>query len=80
MECVDPKSVYEVRSFMGLTCYYKRFIGIFSHISYPITSVQRKVKKPDWTEDCEASFEKLKRLLTHAPVFNIVDPDKEFVL
>eukprot|EP00253_Pinus_taeda_P020236 PITA_20236 len=73
MEWEAPKNVDEVRSF-------RRFIKKFSHIAYPITSLQRKGKKFKWTKECEAIFEQLKQLLTHAPVLNIVDPDKEFVV
>jgi len=49
MEWVAPKSVDEVRSFMGLEGYYMRFIRNFSQIPYPITSLQRKGKKFEWT-------------------------------
>ncbi len=80
MEWVVPKSVDEVRYFMGLSGYYKRFIRNFSHISYPITSLQRKGKNFEWKEECEASFEQLKQLLTHAPVLQIADPNKEFIV
>lgn len=80
MEWETPKNVDEVRSFMALTGYYKRFIRNFSHISYPISSLQRKGNKFEWTEQCEASSEYLKKLLTYAPVLNIADPDKEFVV
>eukprot|EP00253_Pinus_taeda_P010989 PITA_10989 len=80
MKWVTPKNVYEVRSFMGLAGYYRTFIMNFSRIAYPITSLQRKGKKFEWTEECEANFEQLKQLLTHAPMLNITDPDKQFVV
>jgi len=64
MEWVALKNVYEVRSFMGLVGYYRRFIRSFSHITYPIMLLQRKGKKFEWIEECEASFEQLKWLLT----------------
>ena len=65
---------------MGLPGYYMKFIRNFSRIAYPITSLQRKGKKLEWTEECEASFEQLKQFLTHAPVLQIANPDKEFVV
>jgi len=68
MEWVAPKSVDEVRSFMGLVGYYRRFIRNLSQIAYPITSLKVKGKKFEWTEECEASFEQLKKFLIHAPV------------
>jgi hypothetical protein len=51
-----PKSVTEVRSFMALVGYYRRFIARFSRIGHPITSLQRKGKKFQWKEECEMSF------------------------
>jgi hypothetical protein len=63
-----PRNVVEVRSFMGLAGYYRRFIAGFSKIAHPITSLQRKEKKFQWTEECEKSFQRLKQLLTSAPI------------
>jgi hypothetical protein len=63
-----PRNVAEVRYFMGLEGYYKRFIAEFSKIAHPITSLQRKEKKFQWTEECESSFQGLKQLLTNAPI------------
>jgi len=80
MEWVDPRNVDEVRSFMVLEGYYRRFIRNFSLISYPITSLQRKGKKFEWIEKCATSFEKFKQLLTNAPVLKVADLDKEFVV
>jgi hypothetical protein len=52
-----PRNVVEVRSFMGLEGYYRRFIARFSRIAHSITSLQRKEKKLQWTEECESSFQ-----------------------
>jgi hypothetical protein len=75
-----PKNVIEVRLFMGLVGYYRRFIGGFSRIAHPITSLQRKEKKFQWTEECEISFQQLKQLLTSAPILRIVDQNEDFVV
>eukprot|EP00253_Pinus_taeda_P027318 PITA_27318 len=80
MEWVSPKNVDEVRSFMALAGYNRTFIMNFSRIAYLITSLQQKGKKFEWTKECEASFEELNWLLTHVPVLNIVDLDKDFVV
>ena len=75
-----PKDVTDVRSFMGITRYYQRFIEGFSRITNPITSLQKKGKKFVWDKKCEESFKKLKGLLTTAPILRIVDPNKDFVV
>jgi hypothetical protein len=69
-----PMNASEVRYFMGLAGYYKRFISYFSKISHPITSLQNKGMKFEWTSECEEKFNLLKELLTSAPVLKIVDP------
>lgn len=75
MEWPTLKNVDEVRSLLGLAGYYKRFIKNFSRIRYTITSLQRKEKKFEWTIECAASSNQLKKLLTNAP-----DPNKDFVV
>ena len=75
-----PKNVTEVRSFMGLAGYYKRFISRFSRIAHPITSLQRKGVKFQRKIECEKSFQQLKKLLTSAPILKIANPDEEFVV
>ena len=79
-EWSSPKNVIEVRSFMGLAGYYRRFIEGFSKIAHPITSFQRKGVKFQWTLDCEKSFQHLKQLLTSDPILSIADPNKDFIV
>jgi hypothetical protein len=55
-----PKNVIEVKSFMGLASYYKRFIVGFSRIAHSITSLQRKGVKFQCTKEREKSFQQLK--------------------
>ena len=71
-----PKDVTDVRSFVGITGYYRRFIEGFSKITNPITSLQKKGKKFDWNQKCEESFKKLKFLVTRAPILRIAYPNK----
>jgi hypothetical protein len=79
-EWSTPNNVTEFRSFMGLASYCIRFIGGFSRIDHPITSLQRKEKKFQWTEDCERSFQQLKQLLTSVPIMRIADPNEDFMM
>ena len=65
-EWLAPTSVSEIRSFLGLAGYYRRFIENFSKIAKPMTELLKKDTKFKWTEDCEASFQELKKRLTTA--------------
>ena len=59
-EWLAPRNVAEVRYFMGLAGYYRRFIAGFSKIDHPITSLQRKEKTFQCTEESKESFQRLK--------------------
>ena len=80
MEWPVPKDVVDIRSFMGITRYYRRFIEGFSKIVYPITSLQKKGTQFNWSQKCQDSFNKLKELLTTAPILKVPDPDKDFTV
>ena len=75
-----PKNVAEVRYFLGLAEYYRRFIEGLSKVAHPVTSLQKKALKFQWTRRCEERFQKLKNLLTSAPVLKIACPKKYFVV
>ncbi|CAA0828817.1 Uncharacterized mitochondrial protein AtMg00860, partial [Striga hermonthica] len=75
-----PRSPSEVRSFLGLAGYYRRFIEGFSKIALPLSQLKRKSVKFEWTDRCEASFQELKRRLTSAPVLTIPDPSRSFTI
>ena len=77
----QPQNVKEVRSFLGLAGYYRRFVEGFSKIALPMTNLLRKVhKKFIWDEKCEASFQKLKKLLTSAPVLALPEGTEGYVV
>ena len=63
-----PKNVFEVRSFLGLVGYYRRFVETFSPIACPVTRLTRKIVNFDWDNKCEESFQELKRRLTTTPM------------
>jgi hypothetical protein len=79
-EWKQPTSVSEIRSFLGLAGYYRRFIEGFSRIARPMTELLKKDKKFVWTEACERSFRELKERLTTAPVLVLPDIHKDFVM
>ena len=63
-----PRSVIEVRSFLGLAGYYRRFMKGLSVIASPRTKLLKKGVKFEWTDKCEDSFEQLKGMLVEAPI------------
>ncbi|XP_042396513.1 uncharacterized protein LOC121986624 [Zingiber officinale] len=76
----QPKTVQEIRSFLGLAGYYRRFVEGFSSIALPLTRLTRKGEKFSWTESCEQSFQELKRRLVTAPVLVLPSGMDGFVL
>ena len=64
----SPQNVTEVRSFLGLAGYYRRFVRGFSVIASPLTKLLRKGIKFEWTRKCQNSFEQLKGMVVEAPV------------
>ena len=75
-----PRNVTEIRSFLGLAGYYRRFVKGFSMISAPMTILLQKNVKYEWSEKCQRSFEKLKAFLTEAPVLTQPTCGKEYVI
>nr|GEU57068.1 putative reverse transcriptase domain-containing protein [Tanacetum cinerariifolium] len=67
-----PKTLYEVRSFLGLAGYYHRFIEKLSKIAKPLTVLTQKSKTFDWGEEQEYAFQTLKDKLCNAPVLYFV--------
>ena len=63
-----PKSVFEIRSFLGLAGYYRRFIEDFSRLAAPMTRLTRKEVKFEWNDLCEKAFQELKKRLTSTPI------------
>jgi len=64
----SPKNVSEIRSFLGLAGYYRRFVKDFSKIAKPLTSLMRKENRFNWDESCEKAFLTLKERLITAPI------------
>lgn len=76
----SPKNIKQVRGFLGLAGWYRRFIANFSTIVWPITEVLSTKRKFVWTSEAQTSFDEIKRLLTSAPVLTNPDFSKKFYL
>ena len=68
MNWKPPTNVYEVRSFLGLASYYRKFVEGFSKIATPLTNLLKKDQKFEWSDVCQQSFEELRQRLTTASV------------
>ena len=71
-----PTTVTEVRSFLGLAGYYRRFVKDFSKIAAPPTRLTQKNIRFNWTDRCEEHFLLLKDLLTSTPVLILSSRDE----
>jgi hypothetical protein len=80
MDWPVPRNAHEVRSFMGLAVYYRRFLEGFSKIEKPITTLQCKGVEYEWTDECDIAFIELKRLLTNASILRVSDMEKDFTV
>jgi hypothetical protein len=73
MNWKPPTTVRQIRSFLGLAGYYRRFIPDFSRIAKPMTELLKKGVKYEWSQKCEDAFHTLRQHLTTAPV--LAQPD-----
>ena len=74
----EPKNVKDVRKFLGLANYYRRFIKDFAWVARPINTLTRKNVKWQWGSEQQQAFNELKRIFTTRPVLAAPDLNKEF--
>lgn len=83
-----PKTVRQLRSFLGFVGYYRRFIKNFSKIAKPLNQLLAGIGRPqgrgspaiEWSPDCEAAFQMLKQELLQAPILAYADFTEPFIL
>ena len=75
-----PNSAKEIKQFLGLTGYYRKFVPRFADISRPLTTLTKKDVKFKWTSACQKSFELLKEALCGEPVLKYADTSKPYTL
>ena len=80
VEWEPPTKVTELRSFLGLTNYYRRFVRNYSNITVPLTDMLKKEKPWEWTDQCQKAFDRLKQAMTEEPVLVLPDHTKPFEL
>ncbi|GFU63702.1 retrovirus-related Pol polyprotein from transposon 17.6 [Trichonephila clavipes] len=75
-----PTDVHQLRSFLGLCMYYRKFVKNFSTIARPLHKLTEAKQKFIWTVDCNNAFNKLKDALTSAPILAYPEIGKQFIL
>jgi hypothetical protein len=75
-----PRKVKDIQSFLGFANFYRRFIHDYSKITTPLTRLTRKGVPWIWNDDCQSSFEELKRSFTSAPILTHWDPHLPIVV
>ena len=75
-----PSCVREVRSFIGMYSYYRRFIPNFSAKAKPLIKPTRKFAKFEWNKECQAAFDHLRECLTTSPLLSYPDTSKPYIL
>lgn len=75
-----PTTPTEIRSFLGLAGYYRRFVEGFSTLASPLTKLTQKAVKFQWSDACEKSFQELKSRLTSAPILTLPEGTEGFVV
>ena len=75
-----PKTPKEVRQFLGLVGYYRKFVPKFADIARPLTNLTKQDVKFEWSEKCQKTFQLLKDMLLKEPVLKYPDPSKPYTL
>lgn len=70
-----PSNVHDIRRFLGLAGFFRRFIYKYAHIAEPLTRLTKKNERFQWTEAQEIAFNELKRLLISKPILRLFNPD-----
>ncbi|GJS32816.1 putative reverse transcriptase domain-containing protein [Tanacetum coccineum] len=79
-DLASPKTPTEIRQFLGLAGYYRRFIEGFSKIARPMTKLTQKSLKFEWGEKAKAAFQLLKQKLYSAPILALLEGSENFVV
>lgn len=75
-----PANKHELRSFLGLCTYYRRFVPGFANIAKPLTRLTEEQRRFHWDDDCQQAFGNLKTALTSAPILSYPLPEGRFIL
>ena len=75
-----PECVRDLRSFIGLCSYYRRFVRCFAEVATPLHALTGKYARFEWSEECQLAFEKLKEALTTSSILAMPSDEGRYVL
>ena len=79
-EMPPPTTPKEVKQFLGLIGYYRKFVPRFANVARPLTNLTRFDQPFEWSDKCQASFKLLKEALIKEPILRFPDPNKPYTL
>ena len=79
-KCPPPTTPKEVKQFLGLIGYYRKFVPRFADVARPLTNLTRLDQPFEWSDKCQTSFELLKEALIKEPILRFPDPNKPYTL
>ena len=77
---LPPTNVKQVRSFIGMCSWHRRFVVAFSRVAEPIVALTKKYTKFNWTTECQKAFDSLEKSLSAVPLLAYPDTNKPYVL
>ena len=75
-----PQNAKQVKQFLGLVGYYRKFVPCFSNIARPLTQLTSKNEGFNWSTECDKCFDMLKNYLQEAPILRYPDPTADYIL
>ena len=75
-----PQNAKQVKQFLGLVGYYRKFVPHFPDIARPLTQLTRKKEGFNWSTECDKCFHMLKDYLQEAPILRYLDPTADYIL
>ena len=79
LEWPSPKNITELRGFIGICTYYRKFVKGFSKLTSPLTDLTKK-DAFKWDEEAEKAFQKMKEVMSSCPILALPDFTKPFVV
>ena len=75
---VEPKNVHEMRVFLGMTNYQRKFVEGYSKVTSALTNLLKKDKRWSWTNKCQEAFDDLKKRMVTTPILKFPDFERLF--